>query len=160
MTERAMIDGLPAQGQTRRLALYGTKGVVGRCRDFCRACLLDWRWLPAGDEDGQAVVDDVLLLVSELVTNACLHAGGPQELMLNYTPERLRIEVTDASPVPPRPRPRGPAGRPGGNGLVVVERLARTWGSTRRGAGKAVWIEVAPPLSVPRTPSRVPGARA
>ncbi|MEV6396236.1 ATP-binding protein [Streptomyces sp. NPDC051907] len=139
-----MRDVLPSQGQTRRLALYGTGGVVGRCRDFCRQALTDWRWLPTADEEQQAVAEDVLLLVSEVVTNACLHADGPQELTLHCSEDRLRIEVTDANPVHPHPRPTGRA-QPGGHGLVVLDRLASSWGSEPRGTGKTVWAEVAAP---------------
>lgn len=137
-------DVLQSRGQTRRLALRGTEGVVGRCREFSREALTDWQWIPAGDEEEQAVVDDVLLLVSEVVTNACLHAGGPQEFVLNCTADRLRIEVTDGSPVHPRPRPSDVA-VPGGHGLIVLRRLARSWGSLPRGSGKTVWAEVAAP---------------
>ncbi|MEV7417401.1 ATP-binding protein [Streptomyces sp. NPDC089919] len=152
----------PAE-QTRRLLLRGTSGVVGRCRGFTREALDDWRWLPAGepgagpagspdgdgadplDEERLAVAEDVLLLVSEVVTNACMHAGGPTELVLHHTAERLRIEVSDGSPEPPRPRPgRGPA-QPGGHGLVVLGRLARAWGWRPTEAGKTVWLEVIPP---------------
>lgn len=137
-------DVLQSRGQTRRLTLCGAEDIVGRCRDFSREALTDWQWIPAGDEDEQAVVDDVLLLVSEVVTNACLHAGGPREFVLHCTADRLRIEVTDGSPVHPRPRPPGVAA-PGGHGLVVLRRLARSWGSLPRGSGKTVWAEVAAP---------------
>nr|WP_242339243.1 ATP-binding protein [Streptomyces formicae] len=92
-----------------------------------------------------AVAEDVLMVVSELVTNACLHTEGPQELVLHCTPERLRIEVSDASPVPPRPRPHADPALPGGHGLVVLGRLARAWGSVPRGTGKTVWAEIAAP---------------
>jgi Histidine kinase-like ATPase domain len=138
--------GLPTGGQTRRLALNGTGGgVVGRCRDFTREALVDWRWLPADDEEQQEVAEDVLLLVSEMVTNACLHAGGPLELALNCTAERLRIEVADGSAVAPAPRQSGPS-VPGGHGLRVMEKLSRAWGVVPRGTGKAVWLEVPSPL--------------
>ncbi|WP_208857856.1 ATP-binding protein [Streptomyces flavidovirens] len=137
-------DVLQSRGQTRRLTLCGTEDVVGRCRDFSREALADWQWIPAAGEEEQAVVDDVLLLVSEVVTNACLHAGGPREFVLNCTAARLRIEVTDGSPVHPSPRPSGVAA-PGGHGLTVLRRLARSWGSLPRGSGKTVWVEVAAP---------------
>ncbi|MCP3820671.1 ATP-binding protein [Streptomyces sp. A3M-1-3] len=141
-----MSESLLAQGQTRRLALYGTKGLVTRCRDFTREALADWGWTPAEDEEHRAVVDDVLLLVSEVVTNACLHADGPTELVLNCTDERLRIEVADTSSEHPRLRPPRSAALPGGHGLVVVQRLARRWGSAAREDGKTVWLEVASPV--------------
>src|SRR3954454_15414511 len=89
--------GLPPGGQTRRLSLAGTRGVVGRCRDFTRTALYDWSWLPARNDEQEAVAEDVLLLVSELVTNACLHAGGPTQLALHCTDALLRVEVTDPS---------------------------------------------------------------
>ncbi|GLF96990.1 ATP-binding protein [Streptomyces yaizuensis] len=133
--------GLRRQDQTRRLALSGIEGTVARSRDFTARALADWGWAAAGPER----TGDALLLVSELVTNACLHAGGPTELVLRYTPELLRIEVADGSPRPPAPRPRAIA-LPGGHGLVVLERLALRWGSEPRdGGGKAVWAELTPP---------------
>lgn len=137
----------PGPGQTRRLALAGSEGAVQRCREFSRRALQSWDWLPAIDEDQQAVSDDVLLMVSELVTNACLHApGGPRELRLNWDGARLRVEVADASPVPPQMRPYADPARPGGHGLRVVDRLARAWGSVPEGEGKLVWLEVPSPL--------------
>lgn len=135
--------------QTRRLVLGGaTAGVVTRCRDFTRSALADWRWVPGSEAE-----EDVLLLVSELVTNACLHAGGPRELVLRYAPGgRLRVEVTDDSPEPPKPRPVQDRSRPGGHGLVLLNVLARSWGSAPLPGprpGKTVWLEVPSPLPEP-----------
>ncbi|GFH38162.1 ATP-binding protein [Streptomyces pacificus] len=101
---------------------------------------------PDWDEERRAVAEDVLMVVSEMVTNACLHAGGPLELVLDCTSERLRIEVSDGSPEAPRPRPYPHSAVPGGHGLVVLRRLARAWGSVRRDSGKTVWAEVAAPV--------------
>ncbi|MER7754223.1 ATP-binding protein [Kitasatospora sp. NPDC097643] len=137
----------PGPERTRRLVLDGREGAVQRCRDFSRRALLSWHWLPAVDEEQLAVTEDVLLMVSELVTNACLHApGGPRELRLSWNGERLRVEVTDASPAPPTLRPFADPARPGGHGLRVVDRLARAWGSLPEGTGKLVWLEVPSPL--------------
>ncbi|MEU9372509.1 ATP-binding protein [Streptomyces sp. NPDC048255] len=113
---------------------------MSRCRDFTRQALADWQWQARPE-----AVEDVLLLVSEVVTNACLHAGGPRELVLRHTPERLRVEVSDDSPESPRRRPPGDRALPGGHGLIVLERLARNWGSVPSGSGrpgKTVWLEV------------------
>jgi hypothetical protein len=138
--------GPPGREQTRRLALQGSAGAVQRSREFSRRALVSWHWLPAADADRRAAAEDVLLMVSELVTNACLHApGGPRELRLHWDGARLRVEVADASPVQPRLRPFGGAGRPGGHGLRVVDRLARAWGSQPEGVGKLVWLEVPRP---------------
>ncbi|GAA1269272.1 ATP-binding protein [Kitasatospora nipponensis] len=134
--------GLPAGGQIRRLALPGPGAAVGRCRDFTHQALWDWRWLPPASEDQRLVAEDVLLLVSELVTNAAQHAGGARELVLRGTAGRLRVEVVDASPAAPAPRTPGRAGRPGGHGLFVVAALSREWGWAPHGPGKAVWLEV------------------
>ncbi|MEV7596022.1 ATP-binding protein [Kitasatospora sp. NPDC089797] len=133
--------------QSRRLALGGSEGAVRRSHEFSRQALLSWNWLPAVDDEQRAVVEDVLLMVSELVTNACLHAaGGPSELRLRWDGLRLRVEVVDGSPVPPRLRRYGDPAQPGGHGLRVVDRLARAWGCVPEGQGKRVWLEVGSPV--------------
>ncbi|MFD5328749.1 ATP-binding protein [Streptomyces sp. NPDC127092] len=139
-------------GQVRRLLLAGPAGAVTRCRDFTAEALTDWGWLPAAAPEDRERAEDVLLLVSEVVTNACLHAGGPEELVLRHSGGRLRVEVYDANPVHPRPHgPRSPA-MPGGHGLMVLDRLAGAWGSAAKqdGApGKVVWLEVGRPSRPP-----------
>ncbi|MEV7441765.1 ATP-binding protein [Streptomyces sp. NPDC091204] len=131
---------------TRLLVLHEAANAVTRCRDFTRRALADWRWPPGPAEEGTPgaeITDDVLLLVSEVVANACLHAGGPTSLALRCTSERLRIEVTDASPAAPRATHGSDPSRPGGHGLLIVERLGRDWGwSPVGGNGKCVWVEI------------------
>ncbi|GAA2251655.1 ATP-binding protein [Streptomyces amakusaensis] len=131
------------QSQTRRLPLSGTARVVSRCRDFTERALADWGWTPEGGGRAERT-EDVLLLVSELVTNACLHAGGPTELVLRHTPDRLRIELSDPSPDLPRRRPRA-VSQPGGHGLIVLDRLSLKWGAEPVDGGKVVWAEITPP---------------
>ncbi|MEU3573808.1 ATP-binding protein [Kitasatospora sp. NPDC036755] len=144
--ERPGNGGPPEREQTRRLGLRGSTAAVQRSREFSRRALVSWHWLPAPDEVRRAAAEDVLLMVSELVTNACLHApGGPRELRLSWDGARLRVEVADASPVPPRLRPFAGPSRPGGHGLRVVDRLAAAWGSRPEDGGKLVWLEVACP---------------
>ncbi|MFI8448602.1 ATP-binding protein [Streptomyces erythrochromogenes] len=129
----------------RSLLLTGMTDVVTRCRDFTRAALVDWKWMPGARDDSE----DVLLLVSEVVANACLHAGGPRTLLLECTDDLLRVEVTDSNPAAPTPRSRPDPARPGGYGLLIVERIARRWGTVPLADGKCVWAEIDSPLRSP-----------
>ncbi|MFI9203369.1 ATP-binding protein [Streptomyces sp. NPDC053048] len=137
----------PPGGQSRRLRLVGVSGAVPLSRDFTRQALHDWGWLPAVTADHRAAAEDVLLVVSELVTNACLHADGPEELRVSRTGKVLRLEVTDLGAGTPAPRTPHRAGRPGGHGMFIVQRLCLDWGVVRRtdGTGKTVWAELAGP---------------
>lgn len=137
----------PRAGQVRRLLLAGTSGVVARARDFTREALQDWGWLPAPTADARAAAEDVLLVVSELVTNACLHAGGAQELRLRSSKKTVRLEVADAGPGRPEPRTPHRGSRPGGHGMYIIQRLCVDWGMVRNadGTGKTVWAEIAAP---------------
>ncbi|MBB4894812.1 hypothetical protein FHS39_003870 [Streptomyces olivoverticillatus] len=137
----------PDRTPSRRLHLVGASGAVPLSRDFTRQALHDWGWLPAVSADHRAAAEDVLLVVSELVTNACLHADGPEELRVIRTGKVLRLEVTDLGSGTPSPRTPHRAGRPGGHGMFIVQRLCLDWGVVRRdgGVGKTVWAELAAP---------------
>lgn len=67
--------------------------------------------------------DDVLTVISELVANACRHAGGVTGLRITPRPGGVVVEVSDSSPRLPREEPSHPA-RPGGFGWAIVNRLA------------------------------------
>lgn len=84
----------------------------------------------------------VALLVSEMATNAILHAYGPDvRVRVLDQGVRLRVEVADGSPV--RPVQRTAAGSAqGGRGLALVEALALGWGVDTWSDGKAVWFEI------------------
>ncbi|GAA4916880.1 ATP-binding protein [Streptomyces coeruleoprunus] len=140
-------SGAPPVGETRRLALDDASGVVPLARDFTRQALYDWGWLPAASADRRAAAEDVLLVVSELVTNACLHADGPEELRVSLQAKVLRLEVADRGTGQPAPRTPHRAGRPGGHGMFIVQRLCLDWGVVRAAgaAGKTVWAELAAP---------------
>ncbi len=91
-------------------------------------------------------VDDpetVLLVASELVTNAVLHGAEPIELRVDLDDRRLRIEVSDSNPDPSTvaERERTPD-RPGGWGLHIVASLTERWGTDRHDHGKTVWVEI------------------
>jgi anti-sigma regulatory factor (Ser/Thr protein kinase) len=87
------------------------------------------------------------LLVSELATNAVVHAESEFEVVVVYPSRsgRVRIEVSDREnslPSPSRPSPHAAHGR----GLLLVSALADEWGvqEPQRRAGKAVWFELTP----------------
>jgi anti-sigma regulatory factor (Ser/Thr protein kinase) len=94
----------------------------------------------------EPVRDDVLLVASELVTNAVLHSGcTPGEelaLVAKLIPGGLEIAVTDPGRSDTTPTPRPSYAGPGGVGLRIVEALARRWGTERR-HGRRVWAELA-----------------
>ncbi|MEV2213682.1 ATP-binding protein [Streptomyces sp. NPDC050997] len=133
--------------QVRGLSFEGQSGVVPLARDFTRQALHAWGWLPAAGADQRAAAEDVLLVVSELVTNACLHAEGPDELRITCDNKVIRLEVSDKGTGQPSPRTPHRAGRPGGHGMFIVQRLCLDWGVVRspEAAGKTVWAELGAP---------------
>ncbi|KDN87544.1 ATP-binding protein [Kitasatospora cheerisanensis] len=136
--------------ERRSLALDTAPGAVARSREFTRLALLAWGWLPARDADGRAAAEDVLLMASELVTNACQHASGPYALELTCCGPLLRIAVRDRDDRLPVLRAAHTPARPGGHGLRVVDRLAAAWGSDPvPGGGKRVWLETLRPPAEP-----------
>lgn len=90
-------------------------------------------------------VDEILLAVSELVTNAVRHgtANGSGRCLVKLSADdgRLRLEVHDLNRRRPRVR-RSAADAIGGRGLFLVTAIADGWGVEPRGeCGKAVWTE-------------------
>lgn len=113
---------------------------VRAARQFVSKTLSD---LPA------SFVEDVVLMVSELATNAITHADSPFTLRLDAEAASLRIEISDAGHDLPRrrtPRPDEPFGR----GLHIVDTLSESWG-VELGAdgGKTIWIVVPLPQEMP-----------
>ncbi|MEU5363491.1 ATP-binding protein [Streptomyces sp. NPDC005925] len=143
------VSSVPSGGrrQVRALSLEGQSGVVPLARDFTREALYAWGWLPAATADQRAAAEDVLLVVSELVTNACLHAEGPDQLRISCDSKVIRLEVSDRGTGQPSPRTPHRAGRPGGHGMFIVQRLCLDWGVARTPgvAGKTVWAELGAP---------------
>ena len=85
---------------------------------------------------------DVLLLVSELVTNAVLHARTTVHVSARIDLGRILVAVADADPEnPPRPAEPG-ATATSGRGMRLVELLATTWGVELGHTSKVVWFEV------------------
>lgn len=87
------------------------------------------------------VLDDAAMVVTELVTNALVHARSATTVAVSSRPGTVRIEVADASPVPPVPRERhGTAAS--GRGIALVAAMAERWGAEPTPDGKVVWAEL------------------
>ncbi|MFE9424543.1 ATP-binding protein [Kitasatospora sp. NPDC006697] len=121
-----------------QLAVAADAAEVGRARQWVRG-----RLLALGADPTAGYAETLVLLVSELVTNAVVHTGRPAVLRLHW-PEHagpVRVEVADASGTAPLPR-HACGEATNGRGLELVELLAVRWGWVPEGAGKLVWCEV------------------
>ena len=87
------------------------------------------------------MVEDGSLIVSELATNAVLHARSEFTVLLSYEAGTLCISVRDDSAaVPSMKNPPGTV--ISGRGLRLVASIARRWGTDSDGRGKLVWAEL------------------
>jgi anti-sigma regulatory factor (Ser/Thr protein kinase) len=109
-----------------------------RARAFCHGVLSTWQ-VPEHKRE------DIVLVVSELVTNAILHGGAAEQLRLRRTAQRVVIEVFDRGPRMPHPRAADLKAE-SGRGLHLVARLADRWGARPVRGGKAVWCEFDTPV--------------
>ncbi|GAA3071672.1 ATP-binding protein [Streptomyces roseofulvus] len=110
---------------------------VGRARRWARK-----RLAGSGIGDDEPLAETLVLLISELVTNAVVHTGCPAVLRMLFAAEGgVRVEVADRSELPPRPR-HAAGEDTNGRGLELVDGLADRWGWQPEGAGKSIWCEV------------------
>ncbi|MGH9015164.1 MAG: ATP-binding protein [Acidimicrobiia bacterium] len=116
------------------LKLPGVAVSVAGAREFTRSCL---------SSAPKETIERAVLLVSELVTNAVVHAAC--DVRLRVTPgSPVRVEVRDENAEPPQARGREPL-EVGGFGLVIVESVASRWGVEPQPTGKVVWFELDSP---------------
>lgn len=108
-------------------------------RQFVARTLSGW----AADE----VIDEAVLLASELVTNAVVHAGTDVAVTCLLLSEGVQVEVTDHHPVRPLPSPPAevPESSEGGRGLQLVSQIAQAWGVDYAAGSKRTWFRL--PLS-------------
>ncbi|WP_167582757.1 ATP-binding protein [Kineococcus rubinsiae] len=136
MPTSGAMDGSPAHHLN--LQLVDDLSAGRRARAVLRGCCHEWGV-------GEAACQVALLLGSELVTNAVVHAAGPVRLCVEIDAQFLRLAVSDASPEQPRRRAAPPEAG-GGRGLLLLEELSREWGVRKVPEGKAVWCLI--PLSL------------
>lgn len=107
---------------------------VALARAWVRQTLVEWE-LPS-------LVDATTLVVSELATNAVLHARTPFRVTLRTVGSGgVRVEVQDDNPRPPV-RAADDEGATSGRGMHVVVGSASSWGTSTDDSGKIVWAEI------------------
>jgi len=134
--DRARAGTRQAARQQSELAL--DTSVVAPCE--ARRFVVDWL---SGIGSSADVARDVALVVSELVTNAVVHAGSARRVVARAGDGRLRVEVHDGAVEPPVQR--APDAAFHGYGLQIVGAVAETWGWEPSPGGKYVWAELIDP---------------
>jgi len=119
----------------RAVELRGRPASVRKARVFTGDVLAD-------DGVEASVIELAVLLVSELVTNAIVHARGTTCLTVHTDANWVRIEVEDQGRGRPVLRPPTDD-QLEGRGLRVVDKLATDWGTQRRATHNVVWFEIA-----------------
>ncbi|MFD8209595.1 SpoIIE family protein phosphatase [Streptomyces sp. NPDC059695] len=117
---------------------------VAAARAFVRDTLQGW-----GHPE---LVDDAVVLTSELVTNAVIHAGTAAEVLCLRSDDSVRVEVSDRYPEREIPvqggRSLGSPDRENGRGLLLCAALAHRWGVDYSPTRKHVWFH----LNLPQRP--------
>jgi anti-sigma regulatory factor (Ser/Thr protein kinase) len=134
------LDGLVATA-----AYQPEPTAAAAARRFVRDTLQTW-FINGAATMGHGLVDDAVLLTSELVTNAVVHAGTPVEVTCKLTGGGIEVVVSDGHPARLVPEPPEnehiPAERTSGRGLLLPAALASAWGVTYGQAAKAVWFRI------------------
>jgi CheY-like chemotaxis protein len=108
---------------------------VRAARQFVAEKLREW--------DVEPILDDALLVASELAANAVTHAHSACRIRLSLSPATLRIDVIDRGEGTPEPQPSSST-EEHGRGLLMIAALTTAWGlEVLPGEGKLVWAEIA-----------------
>ncbi|GIJ47288.1 hypothetical protein Val02_41740 [Virgisporangium aliadipatigenens] len=130
----------------RRLPLPADLRSPAAARSAVRAALLEH---PNGVDRKAAaeLLDEALLLTTELVTNAVLHAGTELVVEIVVDPNGLTVSVLDSAPDPgfgpgADPAAANPPSEERGRGLILVNEMADRWGTVYHRQGKVVWFRL------------------
>jgi anti-sigma regulatory factor (Ser/Thr protein kinase)/PAS domain-containing protein len=128
-------DGLATRPRRENWTVWRVPEAARHARRFTKRTLRTW----GVTEE----TDTILLVVSELVTNALVHTDGPVRLDLTLVNRRFRVAVADSSPrTPVKPTSIGWEAT-GGRGILLVEAVSAAWGTVPVSGGKQVWAEIA-----------------
>jgi anti-sigma regulatory factor (Ser/Thr protein kinase) len=141
MTDHWIDDG----GVVKDLSLAGVPSSIGTARNFVRTVL---------DETGaeEPLIDDAVLLASELATNAVIHAHSDFVVGVEAGVEWIWVGVVDHA-VETAPRARRSSQSVGGRGLRIVDAVAPRWGTEPIEGSKIVWFALQRPSSKGRSPA-------
>ncbi|WP_055531653.1 SpoIIE family protein phosphatase [Streptomyces graminilatus] len=134
-------DGMERRPLRDSWTVWRVPEAVRHSRRFTRRTLRAWS--AAGEPDIHQNMDTVLLVVSELVTNALVHTDGRVRLDLTLFNGRLRVAVADNSPRTPVKSTNLGWEATGGRGILLVEAMSAVWGTVPVSGGKQVWSEIA-----------------
>ncbi|MFE4576504.1 SpoIIE family protein phosphatase [Streptomyces chartreusis] len=136
-------DGMKTKPIRAGWVVWRLPDAVMHARRFTARTLRRW--------NVQAAADAVLLVVSELVTNALVHTQGSVRLDLVLRGNRVRISVSDSSARAPAKPVIVDWESTGGRGLLLVEAVSDASGTVPVAGGKQVWSEITVPASDPVT---------
>ncbi|MEU5091618.1 ATP-binding protein [Streptomyces sp. NPDC021356] len=142
-TEEELVSGASVRAVGWARSLPVASGVRA-ARHWAREHLDSLGWTTTDPETADAVV----LTVSELVTNAHVHAHSSAQVVMTWDQRCLHVSVHDSSPKMPVPRPPS-TGRTGGRGMFLVDALADTWQAHPCPHGKTVTACFRPPAPDP-----------
>ena len=130
-------DEVEVEPRTASIRLPADVHSARDARGFVERTLASW--------DVVELADAALLLVSEAVTNAVVHAASASQLTMSLLPNRLRVEVCDWGEGHLRMR-EAAVEDTSGRGLALIEAMSEIWGTAHTDEGKVVWFELVRPL--------------
>jgi sigma-B regulation protein RsbU (phosphoserine phosphatase) len=134
--------GRIAAALVRRVRLPNDRRTPAAARALVRSVI---------EETGlDSLVNEALLLTTELSTNAVVHAGTELDIEVEADPAGLTVTVTDFAPGPVEQLAVGPKNEQSdigevaerGRGLLLVDHFASRWGTVHEGVGKGVWFRL------------------
>lgn len=124
-----MVGAAIALRHERRLP--PSAAAAGAARDFVASGLRAWGWASR--------VDDAVLIIGEMFSNALTHAPSPEYVVaIDWNGGKVRLEMWDSSPFRPTMLPLDPESEHG-RGMRLVAALSEIWGSRVAASGKCVW---------------------
>ena len=141
-TRTSIPSGAPSEALVRRTRLPNDRRTPAAARALVRSVL---------EETGQVgLLNEALLLTTELSTNAVVHANTELEIEVSADPGGLTVTVTDFASGPVEQLTIGPRNESPdigevaerGRGLLLVDHFASRWGTVHEGDGKGVWFRL------------------